>query len=45
MPATSAFAQCEKQFFARLHDFGYEPSVVYDVGAAHGSWSAEIAAV
>ena len=24
MPATSAFAQCEKQFFARLHDFGYE---------------------
>lgn len=42
---TSTFAQCEQRFFARLRDRGYEPSVIYDIGAANGSWSAAIAEV
>ena len=45
MTAVSAFAQCEKQFFTRMQACGFEPSVIYDVGAAHGCWSAVIAEV
>lgn len=42
---TSTFAQCEQRFFSRLRERGYQPSVVYDIGAANGSWSAAIAEV
>lgn len=42
MPASS-FAQCEKRFFIRLRERGWTPRVVYDIGAAHGKWSAVIA--
>jgi FkbM family methyltransferase len=45
MNAIEMFAQCEKRFFSRLVDRGYEASVVYDIGAANGSWSEAIAEV
>lgn len=34
---TAPFAQCEQRFFTRLRGRGYEPTVVYDIGAANGS--------
>jgi len=42
---TTTFAQCERRFFARLLERGYQPSVIFDIGAANGSWSAALAAV
>lgn len=42
---TTGFAQCEQAFFSRLQQRGYEPEVVYDIGAANGSWSAAVAEV
>lgn len=33
------FASGEKAFFTRLASYGYQPKVIYDVGASNGSWS------
>lgn len=45
MPTSAGFACCEKRFFERMLEFGWAPTVVFDIGAAHGSWSAAIAEV
>jgi FkbM family methyltransferase len=39
------FAQAETTLFSRLKEFGYSPTVVYDIGAAGGSWSNRISRV
>lgn len=45
MIAPGTFAQSEVRFFRRLLERGYEPSAIYDIGAAHGTWSAAVATV
>jgi FkbM family methyltransferase len=39
MTQTIPYAQCEKQFFAKLADLGFNPEVIFDVGASNGAWS------
>ncbi len=43
MTTSAGFACCEKRFFERMLEFGWAPTVVFDIGAAHGSWSSVIA--
>jgi FkbM family methyltransferase len=41
----SPYAGEELKFFTRLASFGYQPKVIYDIGASNGGWSANINAV
>ena len=39
------FSEAELRLFARLHSYGYAPSVIYDIGASNGMWSQLISGV
>jgi len=38
----SIFAQLDQEVFALLKEFGYQPKVIFDIGASNGMWSSQI---
>lgn len=42
---TTNFAQLDQEIFSLLKGFGYEPSVIFDIGASNGMWSNQISTV
>ncbi|MEL4898649.1 FkbM family methyltransferase [Crocosphaera sp. Alani8] len=42
---TKNFAQLDQDLFTLLKNFGYQPKVIFDVGASNGTWSYNISQV